>query len=179
MQITPEEFLILAMLQNQSYKEISKNNNIPRAVLSKWWVENETLRDKISRARALYKSRAKSANDGKFYFGFSTAVIFYNWFKTQPEECMYCGIEAHKLRRIFDKDNGVLRTKRGRGRVLELERIDSNISDYSEANCGLACYICNNHKSDLISKEDYIKHFRKPVFEYLNEKYLDAEKHSA
>ena len=47
-------------------------------------------------------------------------------------------------------------TKRpNRGLHLEVERKDSKNNIYSARNCVLACYFCNNDKSDIFSEQEY------------------------
>lgn len=42
---------------------------------------------------------------------------------------------------------------------------------YVPSNCKLACSLCNNTKSDLISKENYKKYFAKSMANFLNDLY--------
>ena len=55
-----------------------------------------------------------------------------------------------------------------RGQNLEVDRTDGNI--YSRKKCVLACYFCNNDKSDVVSSKDYLKYFRKTRAKYLADK---------
>lgn len=45
---------------------------------------------------------------------------------------------------------------------------DKNV--YSEENCSLACYVCNNAKSDLIYYKDF-KHIALGTYNFLKSKY--------
>ncbi|WP_165864990.1 agmatine deiminase family protein [Rufibacter latericius] len=65
--------------------------------------------------------------------------------------------------------SGRLSSKRKRGRSLELERIDSKTNLYTEENCALACYLCNNHKSDVITKDEHKAYFAKPIRRYVED----------
>lgn len=86
--------------------------------------------------------------------GFGTVNKFYAWYKNQPKKCCYCGIKESDLEEYFHGDNEQYQHARQRGRVLEIERVvtaPKNKNIYNEENCRLACYICNNSKSDFIS----------------------------
>lgn len=91
---------------------------------------------------------------------------FYLWYKAENKACCYCGVTSETLKKVWE--NG-WRTKRRRGRALEVERIDTSNDNnkYNKSNCKLACYFCNNHKSDVISQEHYDEFFAKPMREYL------------
>lgn len=64
--------------------------------------------------------------------------------------CEYCG--------VIEKECGLLKTKRGatRSKHLEIERIRPNDA-YNKDNCILACYVCNNAKSDFMSEDEFKK----------------------
>lgn len=69
------------------------------------------------------------------------------FFGTKERCCAYCGIQESNL----DK----LQTIRaGRGKRLEYDRIDSS-KDYELDNIVLACYWCNNAKTDTFSAKEF------------------------
>lgn len=80
---------------------------------------------------------------------------FKEWYLLQKNGCIYCGLtnlESIKLSKQFPKS-----TRCGkRGFSLELDRKDSNIIDYSILeNLCLACYWCNNAKTNYFSFEEF------------------------
>jgi 5-methylcytosine-specific restriction endonuclease McrA len=167
--IDKKEFLIQHLTEDRSYQDISDDYSIPRPQLSQWWEDGLELRAEIKRANQLFNNR-KGTDE---FIGFEKLGKrnFYEWFKNQPKNCAYCGIEESKLQELFNADTPTLKTKRGRGKVLELERRDTDSNEYSPKNCVLACYICNNHKSDLISETDHLKYFAPAIKEYLDTKH--------
>jgi len=170
-ELTQKEFLILNILEGKTYSELLNeyDNGIDEFRL--WYKSNPKLLNKIRRANQLFNGRKKKTEFR--YFADLGKREFFKWFDSQPEHCCYCKIEAYKLEAIFDEKNGVIQTARKRGRVLELERIDTSKGNnlYTKNNCALACYLCNNHKSDLISKIDFEHFFAKKMFEYLEAQY--------
>jgi 5-methylcytosine-specific restriction endonuclease McrA len=80
---------------------------------------------------------------------------FYSWYDKQAEKqrgrCWYChlpGDTRTHYHRWFREDR--------RGINLEVDRKD-NSGPYSPHNCVLACYPCNNAKSDVFSYEEFLK----------------------
>jgi 5-methylcytosine-specific restriction endonuclease McrA len=165
------EFLIQHLTEGKSYDNISKACVIPRKQLSEWWESGKEMRDRIKRANDTFNSRV--GNVGFAYFKEKGKRFFFEWYDQQEKKCAYCGIEEWKLEKIFDFESGILKTKRGRGRKLELERKDAKTNQYTLDNCVLSCYLCNNHKSDLISEADHMKYFARPIREYLEAKYRE------
>lgn len=163
------EFLVQHLTEGKAYQEISEEYRIPREQLSKWWDDGIEIRSEIKRANQLFNARVGKPEFSKFQdLG---KRRFYEWFANQGKECAYCGIEEFKLQKLFDKESGSLITKRGRGRTLELERRDSESNEYSPENCVLVCYVCNNHKSDLISEDEHLRYFAPVIRKYLEDKF--------
>lgn len=100
-------------------------------------------------------------------FKFINFAEFFHWYKEQPRKCFYCEIEESILFDLYD--NGILSSKRGtkRGKSLEIERRNSTNNYYSKENCVMACYFCNNHKSDIITEIDHKKYFADNIKRYL------------
>jgi len=115
------------------------------------------------------KQRVKNKKD-KEVFGNSFARFFW-WYcgiKYNGSNCCYCGIEESQLIKYFhDKSQAEKAVKRQRGCHLEIERVITAPKDknkYSEENCRLVCYICNNAKSDFLSAENF-----KPIAKGIND----------
>jgi hypothetical protein len=82
---------------------------------------------------------------------------FKNWYETQysnSPKCHYCEIPENLIEQIYWKTR---RTKRPATRTkLELERLDP-FGNYNSENVVLACFNCNNCKSDLFSSDEFLK----------------------
>lgn len=110
--------------------------------------------------------------------GFKNIYVFYKWYISQNKVCCYCGVKEEDLKKYFHKDNEQYQSARQRGKRLEIERVvtapkEKNV--YSASNCKLACYICNNAKSDFISAKDF-KSIAKGINTFWNEILKNSEK---
>ncbi|MEX2428458.1 MAG: hypothetical protein WD577_09470 [Bacteroidales bacterium] len=167
-----QDFLKLHLFDNKKYEDIAKELGEDLPTIRKWWDETESDRKVINRAKPLFNNKK-----GNVDFEFPTednGYAFYLWFREQKRVCYYCGTEETVLAELFNEK--VLSSKRFRGRSLELERLNSKGNKYNEKNCVLACYFCNNHKSDIISDGDFMTYFSKPIGNYLNDKYQSLKK---
>ena len=96
--------------------------------------------------------------------------MFTVWYKNQLTEqnncCYYCEVNQDDIILLIERS--IIKSKRfnKRGRNLEVERKEPD--KYNKENCVLACYFCNNHKSDIINSDDFKKHFGKAQFEYIH-----------
>lgn len=78
---------------------------------------------------------------------------FIDWYIKEDKTCCYCGITEQEALKFYELKNveGVKRIKRGKS--LEIERIEDK--EYTEDNCKLSCYWCNNAKSDVFSFDEF------------------------
>lgn len=98
------------------------------------------------------------------YFPFSEFERIYN---RDPNKriCHYCKATDYSLRKL--REEGKIFTKQLRGYSMEIDRLKPNY-EYTSGNVVLACYWCNNAKSDEFSEEefiDYIGHGIRKVWE--------------
>jgi len=96
--------------------------------------------------------------------------VFSNWYLNQYEKqegcCYYCKTDEKVIAELFEKKYQFAK-RQNRGRHLEVERRDAKHNEYSSENCVLACYFCNNDKSDIFTEEEYFEYLkgRKLFFE--------------
>ena len=85
----------------------------------------------------------------------TSSLEFYDWYGKQYTKqqglCIYCHLPGD-TRLNYGK---WFRDGR-RGKRLEVDRIKSK-QPYSPDNCVLACYPCNNAKSDVFSYEEFME----------------------
>lgn len=115
--------------------------------------------------------RRKRALKNKF-LGFED---FKNWYHSQEKKCVYCGISEENCQKIVVlgllkssrfPQNGKTYRGKARGMWLEVDRINPIDKFYYKQNCVLACYFCNNDKSDVFSYEQY-KNFKENRLNFL------------
>jgi hypothetical protein len=70
------------------------------------------------------------------------------------EKCEYCDITIPEIEALADKE--MLFKKNLRGWSLEIDRKNSN-HEYRPDNCIMACYWCNNAKTDEFTHEEFIE----------------------
>lgn len=73
---------------------------------------------------------------------------------TEAEHCAYCGISIPEVVELANKQQ--LFKKNYRGWTLEIDRKNSNF-EYSASNCVMACYWCNNAKTDEFTHEEFLE----------------------
>ena len=84
--------------------------------------------------------------------------VFQKWYDSKNGCCEYCGISGQDSLILFNKYPESTRGGR-RGKRLELDRIDPLIKNYGQdiSNLALACYWCNNAKTNYFNYEEFKK----------------------
>ncbi|EAK5889852.1 hypothetical protein [Campylobacter lari] len=108
--------------------------------------------------RSKYNSLKKRNNIKEPFNGIDN---FISWYKKQEKECYYRKIAQSDLANLF-KNKLITSKKPSFNSSLQIERLDPD-KGYNEENCVLACCICNNAKSDMISAENFKKYFKTPI----------------
>ena len=138
-------------------REISFNgknayvDNICKNIPSKTKIK-ELLRNELKPLKDKYKEKFENIFPLK---------EFENMTKNKTT-CSYCGISLDQIKALGE--NKKLNNKRSdtRGYTLEIDRMLPNL-EYSKENCCMACYWCNNAKTDEFSPEEF-----KPIARGIN-----------
>ncbi len=126
----------------------------------------------IEKVKADYYRRTRDKKSG-----FKDVQAYVNWYLKQDKKCFYCGIMEHEVQEIVTTglleskrfpENGILKRGKSRGVWLEVDRKHPE-SKYSENNCVLACYFCNNDKSDVFKTSEAYMQFKANRSGYLRD----------
>lgn len=140
-----QTFLRLDVLDQMKYDLIAQEMGVKRSRLTEWGRHLRAQRSELSKVRKLW---LKKFTETDFW-------NFHDWYTSTERKCHYCGITEDKIQRL--NDQGQLKTKRlvTRGRSLEIERIEPNRPYDDVDNLALACYWCNNAKSDEFTEDEF------------------------
>ena len=117
------------------YADLSKNKN-------------------LKRIKAQWKSiQARKTDDAVWKLS-----DFYNWFiKEEAKGCHYCNLQLNQVKDFLEFEKKKKGHKRkNRGKSFEVDR-KNHISKYKRKDCILACYMCNNAKSDLYEYDEFLE----------------------
>ena len=105
-------------------------------------LQNEVMEKRV---KTLWERKKKDGMDITF-------EKFKKWYMSRDQKCCYCGITEEKIKQLMG--SGRL-TKRNRGKTLELERKNPDKGYDDLNNLALACYWCNNAKTDTFTAEEF------------------------
>jgi hypothetical protein len=114
----------------------------------------------IAMLKDVYKSKRERLDKktGKVIHGFKNTTFddFLKWFEQSKfnDGCFYCGISNGQSFRLYETRKSKTRGGK-RGRRLELDRVDSELSYDTLNNIVWCCYWCNNAKSNFFSGQEF------------------------
>lgn len=138
----------------RKYNPEQKNCALKRLQQCEWTQEEYEEKEK-----SLYNKFRDAKNKNEM--DFEDYGKFIEWYvkkiTKQQGKCFYCGLEGD-VRKNYRDQLEMLQMEYfregNRGRCLEIERKEAN--QLYNKNCVLACYPCNNAKSDVFTPEEFI-----------------------
>ena len=88
------------------------------------------------------------------YFPFGEFEKIYD-LDPKKRICHYCNVSDDEISKL--RSRGKIFSKVNRGYTMEIDRLRPN-NEYSKENCVLACYWCNNAKSDEFTADEFSEH---------------------
>ncbi len=143
--ITKEDFLKYAVIEQMKYADMEKKFNVDRKTLSDMWLEHTEERETLATLRRIWSTKFKEIN-------FDT---FKNWYVNTPRNCYYCKITEVEIKSLEGTDNPL--TKRNRGKKLEIDRKEPELTYDRIDNLAFCCYWCNNAKTDTFTEVEFIE----------------------
>lgn len=143
-----KQYIQLAFIESKKYAEIEKTLNISRQEVRELWIKLAVEREDVNKVKKLYNRKKKLM----FGVGFPE---FYSMYSGHALCCCYCGITQDEINQLFACEQIKTKRSRTRGRSLELERVRPNECYGNLDNLRLACYWCNNAKSDEFTDTEF------------------------
>jgi hypothetical protein len=119
------------------------------------WFKCEEYKS-IQKTRTFFRNKRKKHDQNfpeEITYDFVRRIA--SWRITQPQVCHYCGIPESILDELHNQPNHQNKRWPKRGKVLEIDRKGSDIPYTNLTNLVLACYWCNNAKTDTFTYEEF------------------------
>ena len=107
------------------------------------------IKSKFKQIKAIENLEIEITND-EFY-------QLFEWYSNQPKKCHYCKLPENEMENLHLQDGHVNKRYPKRGKSLELERKISSLPYTEFDNLVLACYWCNNAKTDTFTEKEFEK----------------------
>lgn len=165
-----KKFIIkYSIKKNPSANEVLENINSEIKGVDKYYEEYPKVKELTALLQKRYNTFKKliEREPKAFYNDLDNNdfSLFLDWHCSQESKCYYCGVSSSTLEKAFERNHGkplISSKKRSFSAELQIDKKNPE-NGYNKDNCVLACALCNNAKSDMISAEDF-KKFIAPAF---------------
>lgn len=156
--MTEEEFYKLKIFYKVSLRQIKRDYTNFIELIKKWYKserysEIQDLKNFLSNK---LKQQCKNSN---FEFSYTNEQLYdlFQWYESAPKICAYCGLPENKLEELNKLPNHINKRYPHRGTSLEIDRKQSQLAYINIENLVLACYWCNNAKTDTFTHSEFSK----------------------
>ena len=152
--LTKSIFFRQKIFQKVSIPVLRKQNSAQRNEIDQWYKCEEYKSIQKTKSYFENKKKLKDENfDQEITFEFIQNIA--QWRLTQPEVCHYCGLPESRLIELNDQPLHYNKRWPKRGKVLEIDRKKSSLPYSLIENLVLACYWCNNAKTDTFTYAEF------------------------
>lgn len=141
------EFVKLYAIEAKTFPEIERALGCDRKRVQDLFDSSKSERDDIAKLKALYSRKQYQQR-----VSFQKFLEYYNGLE---RVCFYCSITEAEIKQLSERRKIYTKRSKNRGKSLELERIEPNESYDNLENLRLACFWCNNAKSDEFTAEEF------------------------
>jgi hypothetical protein len=81
----------------------------------------------------------------------------FQWFDSAPKVCYYCSLPEDTFEELHYQTGHINKRFPQRGKSLEIDRKQADLPYSNIQNLVLACYWCNNAKTDTFTEREFIE----------------------
>ena len=156
MPLTKEEFFNRKIFLKESVPALRNQYPDQTQQIDQWYGSIEY--NEIQAMKSTIEQKFKAAleqddevEDITYEFIFS----LYNWWTNADPVCHYCGLPESALEQLHQQEGHINKRWPKRGKSLELDRKQSDLPYTEIDNLTLACYWCNNAKTDTFTYQEF------------------------
>lgn len=154
--LTKEEFYRLKIFYKESISFLRLKFDSQIKDINSWKGCNE-YKD-VQRRKSFIKNKLKQfAENEEIALDITPDLVytFYQWWKDEPKHCNYCKLSESDLEKLRNIEGHINKRYPKRGKSLEIDRKNPHGSYTDTKNLVLACYWCNNAKTDTFTEEEF------------------------
>ena len=120
------------------------------------WFKSERYRNIQSKKLQLTNKLKQLARDGENIV-LDTLQLYhlFQWYDTTTKICYYCSLPENVLEELHNQTGHINKRFPQRGKSLEIDRKQADLPYSNIQNLVLACYWCNNAKTDTFTEPEF------------------------
>lgn len=158
MPLTKDEFFNRKIFLKESVPALRNQYPNQAQDIDQWYGSTEY--NEIQAMKSTIEQKFKAAieqDDEAVDITYEFILLLYNWWTNAEPVCHYCGLPEAMLDQLHEQEGHINKRWPKRGMSLELDRMQSDLPYTDIDNLTLACYWCNNAKTDTFTYEEFRK----------------------
>lgn len=153
--MTEEEFYKLKIFNKISLNVLKREFPNQSNTISLWYKSDRY--NIIQNYKSFLTNKLKQIKDNRDVVNFTSEQLYclFQWWENTPKICYYCSLPENALEELHKQPNHINKRYPKRGKSLEIDRKRSHLSYSNIENLVLACYWCNNAKTDTFTEEEF------------------------
>lgn len=155
--MTEEEFYkekIFNKVSINKLKEFSPNSS---SIIDKCY-GSARYKEIQKRKSFLTNKITQIAQEGEeLHFTNEQMYLFFHWWENAKKSCHYCSLPESELENLHNQPMHINKRHPKRGKSLEIDRMKSDLPYTNIENLVLACYWCNNAKTDTFTEDEFLQ----------------------
>ena len=156
--MTEEEFYKLKIFNKVTINQLKLDYPNYLELIKKCY-KSKTYYEIQKRKQFFSNKLMKQSKDLKIKLNFTNKQLYdlFIWHESTPKICAYCSIQENKLLELNKLPNHINKRYPKRGASLEIDRRNPKLKYTNIKNLVLACYWCNNAKTDTFTDSEFSK----------------------
>jgi len=154
--MTEDQFYKSKIFEKKGLNELKNTFPHLKPQISNWYKSRRYNEIQERKQFLLNKLKQMSEDDNIIQFTDGHLYELYLWWNDIPKQCHYCSLPDYLLETLRELPGHINKRYPQRGRSLEIDRKISELPYTNINNLVLACYWCNNAKTDTFLYEEFI-----------------------
>jgi len=122
------------------------------------WYKSDRY-NKIQKYKSFLTNKLKQMTEDGEEINLENEQLYnlFQWWETTPKVCFYCSLPENALEDLHNQTGHINKRYPQRGKSLEIDRKQAELPYSNIQNLVLACYWCNNAKTDTFTEQEFHK----------------------
>ncbi len=155
--MTEEEFYKKKIFDKVGINQLKQQfPNLENSI--KLWYKSDRY-NKIQNYKSFLTNKLKQMTEDGEDINFNSDQLYnlFQWWETTPKVCFYCALPENFLEELHNQPGHINKRFPQRGKSLEIDRKQADLPYSNIQNLVLACYWCNNAKTDTFTEQEFLQ----------------------
>ncbi|MES2728287.1 MAG: hypothetical protein V4643_14355 [Bacteroidota bacterium] len=156
--MTEEEFYKKKIFEKVGVNELKRKFPHLVNLINNWYMSDRYNKIQDSKSFLENKLKRMSEDEDTEEINLNRGQLYslFQWWETTPKICYYCSLPENILGDLHNQPGHINKRHPKRGQSLEIDRKQSHLPYNNIDNLVLACYWCNNAKTDTFTEAEFL-----------------------